>query len=47
MPPPREPEPEPPGNVIGQIRVIAEAEVIPGPATLAAQAADEDEEPEG
>jgi len=40
-------EPEQPGNVIAQITVVAEAEVVPGPETLAkqaAQAADDDPE---
>ena len=34
---------QPPGTVIGELRIIAEAEVIPGPETLAKQAEDEDE----
>ena len=37
---------QPPGTVIGELRIIAEAEVIPGPETLAAQQA-EDEAEEG
>jgi hypothetical protein len=44
-----EQQPDPPGTVVGQISITAEAEVIPGPETLAAQAAaatDDDEEPE-
>lgn len=41
-----EPADEPPGTVIGELRIIAEAEVIPGPETLARQAAAEDEEGE-
>jgi hypothetical protein len=43
------PEPEP-GNVVAELRILAEAEVIPGPETLAKQeaeaAADDDDEPE-
>jgi hypothetical protein len=35
---------QPPGTVIGELRVIAEAEVIPGPETLAAQATAEAED---
>ena len=34
---------EQPGTVIGELRVIAEAEVIPGPETLARQAEAEGE----
>lgn len=34
---------QPPGTVIGELRIIAEAEVIPGPETLAKQAAAKDE----
>lgn len=35
---------QPPGTVIGELRIIAEAEVIPGPETLARQAAAEAED---
>lgn len=33
-------QPEPPGDVIAQLTVVAEAEVIPGPETLAAKQAE-------
>jgi hypothetical protein len=39
-------EPEQPGDVIAQITVVAEAEVIPGPETLAKQAAEREREQE-
>jgi hypothetical protein len=35
----------PPGDVIAQVTVVAEAEVIPGPETLAKQAAAAADEP--
>jgi hypothetical protein len=38
--------PEPPGNVAGLLRITAEAEVIPGPETLAQQAAAEADDQE-
>jgi hypothetical protein len=48
---PPETGPEPPGNVAGVLRITAEAEVIPGPETLAQQAAaeadDQEQEPQG
>jgi hypothetical protein len=38
---------QPPGTVIGELRIIAEAEVIPGPETLAARQAAAEAEGEG
>jgi hypothetical protein len=38
-------QPDQPGDVIAQITVVAEAEVIPGPETLAKQAAAAADEP--
>lgn len=37
-------QPEQPGDVIAQITVVAEAEVIPGPETLAKQQAEAEQE---
>jgi hypothetical protein len=41
--------PPEPGDVVAELRILAEAEVIPGPETLAkqkAEAAADDDEPE-
>jgi hypothetical protein len=38
---------QPHGTVIGELRIVAEAEVIPGPETLAAQQAAPAAEDEG